>query len=212
MTSRTQIRSFSFANLTDSSSLAAVLFEAEGTKMICKVKAEVTKDPLLSSRRNLKARVSIAGDETANNETVNRLENVLSQLIPADSLEKIQLQILFEVLSLDGNLIDYCTNLAVYTLMQGNVPLRDSVASCTCTVSPDGTLAVDPTAEELLAAKGKVRITVSSQKDKIADFELQGVVGENEFLKDCLGLAVSGAKAVSSNVVQKVVARELGAN
>ena len=212
MTERSQIRAFTLTNLSDASCMSSVLLEAEGVSIICRIKAEVTKDPLLSSRRNLKARVTVSGEENATNEIINRLENVLSQLIPPDSIEKLQLQVGFEILSLDGSLIDYCLNLAIYCLMLGNVPLRDTVASCTCVVSQEGKLIADPTREELSLAKGKVRIAASSQRDKISDFELVGEISENDHLKDSLGLALSGAKAVMNNIIQRIVAREQGEN
>ena len=206
MCGRTEIRAFKFNQMQDSSSLAAVLLEADGTRILCKVKAEISKDPLLSSRRNAKVRVSLSGDDTADLQMTNRIENVLSQLIPADALEKIQLGVYFEVLAVDGSLVDFCLNLALYTMMLGNVPVKDTVASCTCILSKDDQLLIDPTSDELKEAKGRVRLIVSSQKEKLVDFEVVGLInGEPDILRQCTVLSMSAAKALANNILQRVI-------
>ena len=123
-------------------------------------------------------------------------------------MEKMQITVSFEILSCDGCLADYIINLAVYTMTVGNIVLRDTVTSATCCLTADDRLVLDPTNDDLKDSKGHVRVAVSVQKDKIFDFSLKGLIREGDDLKDSLGLAISGAKAISSKVLQSLVEKE----
>ena len=127
--------------------------------MICRAYCTVSKDPLLQTRKNAKVKVNIKGRSTEG--VVERAENVLSQLVPLDSMEKMQITVSFEILSCDGCLADYIVNLAVYTMTVGNIVLRDTVTSATCCLTADDRLVLDPTNEDLKESKGHVRVAVS---------------------------------------------------
>ena len=206
---KTSIRSHSFKLLKDTKTLTSIYFESESTKIICKVIVDISKDPLLSIRRNSKAKVSVQrtdGTET-NMAVVNKLENVLSYLIPVEAFEKMVVEIRFEVLSIDGHLLDYLINLAHYSLLQARIELKDTIASATCVMLTDGQLVIDPTEEELSKTQAKVHIVYLIQKDKLLDFEIEGQVKE-EFLKQGLSLVLSGCKALSKKILSSLIDQE----
>ena len=205
---KTTLRPFSFKNVEDSRTLSTIYFEAgEGVQILCKVTTDISSDPLISSRRNAKVRVSATGGNT-NPALINRLENIFSGLIPADSLEKMQVQVRFEVLRCDGCIQDYLLNVGQYAMMTASLLLRDNIASATCILTSSSEYILDPTEADLKNSIGQVRLVHSVQREKIADFEVVGLIKEGEELREALTLAVAAAKTISTKMLELVVARE----
>ena len=206
------IRTFSIKSIPDSATLASIYYESGLTKVLCRVRGEMTKDPLLSTRKNCKVKIDVGGDATASQTITNKAENVLSQLIPPETMEKMQILINYEVISLDSSLPDLLINVGTLALASGEVPMRDTLSSITCITTGDGKLILDPTKEQLATSVGGVRLAMSTQKEKLVDFEFTGGVvdpsNQPERLKDMIGLATSGCKALSDKIIADFVSEQ----
>lgn len=205
---KTTLRPFSFRAIEDARTLATIYFEAgEGVQILCKVTTEISSDPLISSRRNAKVKVSVTGGAT-NPALINRLENVFSGIIPSETLEKMQVQVRFEVLKCDGLLHDYLINVGQYTMMSANLLLKDNVISASCILTSQGEFILDPTEADLKNSVGQVRLVQSVQRDKICDFEIVGLIREGDELREALTLAVAATKTVAKKMLDLVTAEE----
>lgn len=204
----TTLRPFSFRTIDDARTLGTIYFEAgEGVQILCKVTTEISSDPLISSRRNAKVKVSVIGG-ASNPALINRLENVFSGIIPSDTLEKMQIHVRFEVLKCDGVLHDYLINVGQYTMMSANLLLKDNVVSATCILTSQGEFILDPSEADLKNSVGQVRLVHSVQRDKICDFEIVGLIREGDELREAITLAVAATKTVSKKMLDLVTAEE----
>lgn len=204
----TTLRPFSFRTIDDARTLGTIYFEAgEGVQILCKVTTEISSDPLISSRRNAKVKVSVIGG-ASNPALINRLENVFSGIIPSDTLEKMQIHVRFEVLKCDGLLHDYLINVGQYTMMSANLLLKDNVVSATCILTSQGEFILDPSEADLKNSVGQVRLVHSVQRDKICDFEIVGLIREGDELREAITLAVAATKTVSKKMLDLVTAEE----
>jgi ribonuclease PH len=205
---KTTLRPFSFRTIEDSRTLGTIYFEAgDNVQMLCKVTTEISSDPLISSRRNAKVKVTVTGGST-NPALINRLENVFSGLIPSDTLEKMQVQVRFEVLKCDGALHDYLINVGQYTMMWSNLLLKDNIMSATCMLTSTGEYILDPTEGDLKNSVGQVRLVHSVQKDKLVDFEIVGLIKEGEELREALTLCVAATKTMGKKMLELMIAGE----
>lgn len=84
---------------------------------------------------------------------------VLTQLHPRTAIS-----VIVQVLADDGALLSVAIHAASLALMHAGVPMRGMLGSCTAALAPDGTVLLDPCAEEHREATGAVSLAYLVQQ------------------------------------------------
>lgn len=134
------------------------------------------------------------------------MEQALEPVIDTASFPNAQIDILVSVIEDDGDIISSAITAACTAMIQGSVPLLDTVVStCIASINVDNNnyFLIDPTRKEILKANAIMRVGWLHNKALMSLVHLVGAM-DTAMLQEALNLTRESSDAVYDTVKQSI--------